>query len=326
MSLLPLTVLVLPNDTAKALYCQYPFCRFLAFALFCLLFNTHLVDILRDVVDDTAARDLHRLTDRIADTDLTRAAVRLDDRLRDAEQRRAADLVRVEHFLEIAELSLEQQRRQLRAGAVHQHILQFDGKKLARALDALEHDVAAVAVGDDDVALAEHRFLGLNVAGEVEMPRLARFLELLIRFAAQRVALALLRADVQKADARILNAEDLLRVVAAKVGKLQQVFDRALGVRAAVDEHRLALGRRDGRRERRAAKPADALDHERRAREQRAGGAGGNKAVRLLNEGVGNRAVGIRKNEIIDMDIIEAVSMKKEFNYELYETLQMISM
>ena len=52
----------------------------------------------------------------------------------------------------------------------------------------------------------------------------------------------------------------------------------------------------------------------------------GNKAVRLLNEGVGNRAVGIRKNEIIDMDIIEAVSMKKEFNYELYETLQMISM
>lgn len=52
----------------------------------------------------------------------------------------------------------------------------------------------------------------------------------------------------------------------------------------------------------------------------------GNKAVRLLKDGVGNRVVGIRKNEIIDMDIIEAVSMKKTFNYELYETLQMISM
>ncbi len=52
----------------------------------------------------------------------------------------------------------------------------------------------------------------------------------------------------------------------------------------------------------------------------------GNRAVRLLNEGIGNRAIGIRKNEIIDMDIIEAVSMKKKFNYELYETLQMISM
>ncbi len=52
----------------------------------------------------------------------------------------------------------------------------------------------------------------------------------------------------------------------------------------------------------------------------------GNKAVRLLNEGMGNRVVGIRNNKIIDMDIIEAVSMKKTFNYELYETLQMISM
>ena len=52
----------------------------------------------------------------------------------------------------------------------------------------------------------------------------------------------------------------------------------------------------------------------------------GNKAIRLLNEGIGNRVVGIRNNKIIDMDIIEAVSMKKTFNYELYETLQMISM
>ena len=52
----------------------------------------------------------------------------------------------------------------------------------------------------------------------------------------------------------------------------------------------------------------------------------GNKAVRLLNEGIGNRVGGIHDNHIIDMDIIEAVSMKKAFNYELYETLQMISM
>ena len=52
----------------------------------------------------------------------------------------------------------------------------------------------------------------------------------------------------------------------------------------------------------------------------------GNKAVHLLKDGIGNRVVGIHKNEIIDMDIIEAVSMKKKFNYELYETLQMISM
>lgn len=52
----------------------------------------------------------------------------------------------------------------------------------------------------------------------------------------------------------------------------------------------------------------------------------GNKAVRLLKDGVGNRVIGIKDNKIIDMDIIEAVSMKKQFNYELYNTLQMISM
>ncbi len=52
----------------------------------------------------------------------------------------------------------------------------------------------------------------------------------------------------------------------------------------------------------------------------------GNKAVRLLKDGIGNRVVGIHRNEIVDMDIIEAISMKKKFNYELYETLQMISM
>ena len=52
----------------------------------------------------------------------------------------------------------------------------------------------------------------------------------------------------------------------------------------------------------------------------------GNKAVRLLRDGIGNRVVGIRDNKIIDMDIIEAVSMKKTFNNELDETLQMISM
>ncbi len=52
----------------------------------------------------------------------------------------------------------------------------------------------------------------------------------------------------------------------------------------------------------------------------------GNKAVRLLHEGIGNRAVGIRDNKIIDMDISEATSMEKKFNYELYETLRMISM
>ncbi len=49
-------------------------------------------------------------------------------------------------------------------------------------------------------------------------------------------------------------------------------------------------------------------------------------AVKLLLEGKSNRAIGIHDNKLFDMDIIEAVSKKRVFNKELYETMQMISM
>lgn len=41
-------------------------------------------------------------------------------------------------------------------------------------------------------------------------------------------------------------------------------------------------------------------------------------AVKLLEKGVGNRVVGIKNNIFIDMDIIEACSMKKKFDLDLY--------
>lgn len=45
----------------------------------------------------------------------------------------------------------------------------------------------------------------------------------------------------------------------------------------------------------------------------------GARAVELLAEGKSGRVVGIRDNRIIDMEIGEALSMKKEFHKELYE-------
>lgn len=51
----------------------------------------------------------------------------------------------------------------------------------------------------------------------------------------------------------------------------------------------------------------------------------GVRAVQLLQKGIGNRIVGIRQNEIYDMDIIEGVAMKKKFNLELYEMAQVVS-
>ena len=45
----------------------------------------------------------------------------------------------------------------------------------------------------------------------------------------------------------------------------------------------------------------------------------GQRAAELLHEGKGGRAVGIRDNQIIDMDIAEALSMPRIFNRELFE-------
>lgn len=44
----------------------------------------------------------------------------------------------------------------------------------------------------------------------------------------------------------------------------------------------------------------------------------GVNAVKLLEKGIGNRVVGIRNNQFYDMDIVEACSMKKHFDLDLY--------
>jgi 6-phosphofructokinase 1 len=47
----------------------------------------------------------------------------------------------------------------------------------------------------------------------------------------------------------------------------------------------------------------------------------GHKAVCLLYKGIGNRIVSFRNNAFVDDDIHEALEMKKEFNYNTFETL-----
>ena len=48
-------------------------------------------------------------------------------------------------------------------------------------------------------------------------------------------------------------------------------------------------------------------------------------AVELLENGVGNRVVGIQKDEVVDYDVQEALGMKKEFPMELYKIANEIS-
>lgn len=47
----------------------------------------------------------------------------------------------------------------------------------------------------------------------------------------------------------------------------------------------------------------------------------GYHAVELLEQGIGNRVVGMKDSKIYDVDIQEALSMKKPFEDELYKIL-----
>ncbi|HHW90030.1 MAG TPA: 6-phosphofructokinase [Clostridiales bacterium] len=49
-------------------------------------------------------------------------------------------------------------------------------------------------------------------------------------------------------------------------------------------------------------------------------------AVKLLKKGVGNRVVGIKNNKIIDMDITEAISLKRKFDQSLYNIAEIVSL
>lgn len=52
----------------------------------------------------------------------------------------------------------------------------------------------------------------------------------------------------------------------------------------------------------------------------------GIKAVELLKQGIGNRVVAVKRDEIVDYDILEGLNMKKEFNDELVRFAHMLSM
>ncbi len=51
----------------------------------------------------------------------------------------------------------------------------------------------------------------------------------------------------------------------------------------------------------------------------------GSHAVDLLSQGIGNRVVSIRKNEICDDDIFEALNMKKDLDRKVYDVAEEIS-
>ena len=55
------------------------------------------------------------------------------------------------------------------------------------------------------------------------------------------------------------------------------------------------------------------------------GAKGLNYAVQLLEQGIGNRVVGLKQGEVVDVDIQEALKMKKAFPADLYKMADEIS-
>ncbi len=51
----------------------------------------------------------------------------------------------------------------------------------------------------------------------------------------------------------------------------------------------------------------------------------GYRAAVLLKNGIGNRVIGTRNEQIIDLDIVEALSMERRFHKELYEASKILS-
>jgi 6-phosphofructokinase 1 len=51
----------------------------------------------------------------------------------------------------------------------------------------------------------------------------------------------------------------------------------------------------------------------------------GYHAVELLEQGIGNRVVGIKEDKVVDFDIDEALEMTKPFEDELYKIADVVS-
>ena len=111
--------------------------------------------------------------------------------------------------------------------------------------------------------------------------RAAPLLERGVRLDHDGRALRRLLADVEQADARVGDAEQLAHVRDADARELDEVRRSHLGVRADV-EHKHGAGReREDAAERGALDALDAAEQQQREREDRAGVASGDERVRL---------------------------------------------
>ena len=113
--------------------------------------------------------------------------------------------------------------------------------ELRHALDGLELHIAGKAVADSNITRTERHHAALYVADKVQTALVARLFQQRVSLLAERITLGILRAVVDKADARLDDTVYLLRIQRSEERELEQHFGGAFGVRARIAQHDLTV-------------------------------------------------------------------------------------
>ena len=181
-------------------------------------------------------------------------------------------------MLQAAESRFRQCRAYLRARICHQLLLHRLQHEHRDALHRFEDEVARKAVRDADIRNVAEQIARFHAADEV----IRRFRHHRERILHQRIALFVLRANVDNADAGLLDAHHAAHVRVAHHAELRQVFRLAVHICAAVNEQEIALAVGHQRGKRRTLHARNAPQPEHAARQHRARRPGRDEPVRFL--------------------------------------------
>src|SRR5438067_173221 len=166
------------------------------------------LDLLADVLVHPLLDERRERVDRAAERARAAGAVADEADTVHAEQRRGAVLLPVDARAQPAERALEEQRAEHRERVPLDLAADRAAEERCRALGGFQQHVAREAVGDDHVAGALEEVAAFDRPDEVHVPRSLEERQHLLH---ELVPLALLLADREQSDPRVLVPEEITR-------------------------------------------------------------------------------------------------------------------
>src|ERR1044071_4284017 len=197
------------------------------------------LDLLANVFVDAALHERGQGVDRAPEGARSARAVADEAHAVHAEERRRTVLLPVDARAEPRQGTPHEQRAEHGQRVALDLLAHRAAEERGRALRGLQEHVAGEAVGDDDVAGPLEEIAALDGADEVQM---ARGFEERQHLLHELVALALLLADRQQPDARVLVAEEIAGEAGAHVRELDEPRALHLGVGPHVEHHGAVTG------------------------------------------------------------------------------------